>query len=75
MTKNAIIFSKDEKICKLIKNELLLADFKVKTVDGNQKDLDGLFGVIVIDASSFELSSLSFFSTMYSGWHYFNKYF
>ena len=60
MTKNAIIFSKDEKICKLIKNELLLADFKVKTVDGNQKDLDGLFGVIVIDASSFELSSLSF---------------
>ena len=60
MTKNAIIFSKNEKIYKLIKNELLLADFKVKAADASQTDLDGLFDVIVIDASSFELSSVPF---------------
>ena len=60
MTKSAIIFSKNENICKLIKNELLLADFKVKTADAGQRDLDGLFNVIVVDASSLEPSYLPF---------------
>ncbi len=59
MTKNAIIFSKDEKICKLIVNELLLADFRVKTNDDPQKDTEGVYDIIIIDATSLELSALN----------------
>ena len=66
MTKNAIIFSKNEQMCKLIKNELLLADFKTKTFDNPRNDIEGRFDVIVIDESSIEPSSISFIRSFIS---------
>ena len=66
MTRNAIIFSKNQKICKLIANELLLADFSVKTSSEPQKDVEGLYDVIIIDTTSLELSALTFMRSLLS---------
>ena len=61
MTKNAIIFSKDEKISKLVANELLLVGIAVKTVANlsSEAESTALYDFIVIDATSLEPSSFS----------------
>ena len=56
MTKNAIIFSKNENISTLIANELLLAGINVKTIVtlSDEDESAGLYDFIVIDLTSVE---------------------
>ena len=57
MTKNAIIFSKNEKITKLIANELMLADLSVEAVTDFSSTTKKDFSVIAVDLTSFEFTS------------------
>ena len=66
MTRNAIIFSKNENIRKLVANELLLSGFKLKTVDDPKRTVEGLYDVIVIDATSLEVSQIALIRSLLS---------
>ena len=57
MTKNAIIFSKNEKITKLIAIELMLADHSVEAVTDFSSTTKKDFSVIAVDLTSFEFTS------------------
>ena len=61
MTKNAIIFSRNEKISRLVSNELLLASISVKTVSSpsGEAEISGAYDFVVVDLTSLEPSSLA----------------
>ena len=61
MTKSAIIFSKNENICKLVANELVLASFSVNTVSSPNGETEnaGIYDFIIVDVTSLEPSSFT----------------
>ena len=59
MTKNAIIISKNQNLCKLVENELLLHGFAVKTCDVSIADTDAPYDVIIADITSLETNAFT----------------
>ncbi len=59
MTKNAIIISKNQNLCKLVENELLLLDFGVKTSNTAPTDVDAPHDIIIVDITSLESTAFT----------------
>ena len=61
MTKNAIIFSKNENISKLIANELILCGFTVKVVGDPSTEIEStaLYDLVAVDVTSLDTSSFT----------------
>ena len=61
MTRSAIIFSKNENISRLVKNELLLAGIDVRAVKSPTSDTesDGALDFLIVDLTSIEASDFA----------------